>query len=212
MAALVERTGHLAEVVRPGRFRALVVLSDATWRESVARGLHPLGAVDVAQAASVDEARVRAHAGGPRDLVITEATLPDGSGVVLLAELRSAGLAHGLLLSSLEDPYTVRAALTAGVRCLVVHRGVRDGGHGWPRAVGVEPVVAGRANGIETLSAREIEVLELVAGGRSNRDIGEALGLSALTVKSHLARIARKLGTGDRAEMVLLALRAGVID
>jgi DNA-binding CsgD family transcriptional regulator len=71
--------------------------------------------------------------------------------------------------------------------------------------------VAGRANGVEALSAREIEVLELVAGGRSNRDIGEALGLSALTVKSHLARIARKLGTGDRAEMVLIALRAGVI-
>ena len=37
------------------------------------------------------------------------------------------------------------------------------------------------------------------------------LGLSALTVKSHLARIARKLGTGDRAEMVALAMRAGVI-
>jgi DNA-binding CsgD family transcriptional regulator len=61
------------------------------------------------------------------------------------------------------------------------------------------------------LSAREIEVLELVASGRSNRDIGAVLHLSALTVKSHLARIARKLGTGDRAEMVALALRAGVI-
>ena len=42
-------------------------------------------------------------------------------------------------------------------------------------------------------------------------EIGEALGLSALTVKSHLARIARKLGTGDRAEMVVVAMRAGVV-
>jgi len=50
-----------------------------------------------------------------------------------------------------------------------------------------------------------------VADGRSNREVGEELGLSALTVKSHLARIARKLGTGDRAEMVLITLRAGVI-
>ena len=40
--------------------------------------------------------------------------------------------------------------------------------------------------------------------------IGVALGLSALTVKSHLARIARKLGTGDRAEMVAVSMRAGV--
>jgi DNA-binding NarL/FixJ family response regulator len=54
-------------------------------------------------------------------------------------------------------------------------------------------------------------VLQLVAEGKSNKDIGVALGLSALTVKSHLARIARKLGTGDRAEMVVVAMRAGVV-
>jgi DNA-binding CsgD family transcriptional regulator len=64
----------------------------------------------------------------------------------------------------------------------------------------------------EHLSAREIEVLQHVANGRSNKEIGVSLGLSALTVKSHLARIARKLGTGDRAELVMLALRAGVIN
>ena len=65
--------------------------------------------------------------------------------------------------------------------------------------------------GINELSGREVEVLKLVADGQSNKQIGELLGLSALTVKSHLARIARKLGTGDRAEMVALAMRAGVI-
>jgi DNA-binding NarL/FixJ family response regulator len=54
-------------------------------------------------------------------------------------------------------------------------------------------------------------VLQLVADGKSNKDIGEELGLSALTVKSHLARIARKLGTGDRAEMVVTAMRAGAV-
>ena len=57
----------------------------------------------------------------------------------------------------------------------------------------------------------EIEVVRLVADGRSNKWIGEQLSLSALTVKSHLARIGRKLGTGDRAHMVALAMRAGVI-
>ena len=63
----------------------------------------------------------------------------------------------------------------------------------------------------EQLSAREVEVLQLVADGQSNKEIGEALSLSALTVKSHLSRIGRKLGTGDRAQMVALAMRAGVI-
>jgi DNA-binding CsgD family transcriptional regulator len=64
---------------------------------------------------------------------------------------------------------------------------------------------------VTDLSLREVEVLRLVAEGQSNKQIGEGLQLSALTVKSHLARIARKLGTGDRAEMVAVAMRAGVI-
>jgi DNA-binding CsgD family transcriptional regulator len=68
-----------------------------------------------------------------------------------------------------------------------------------------------RGEGVDSLSAREVQVLQLVAEGKSNKDIGVALGLSALTVKSHLARIARKLGTGDRAEMVATSLRSGVI-
>ena len=65
--------------------------------------------------------------------------------------------------------------------------------------------------GCRELSAREIEVLRLVADGRSNKAIGQTMGLSALTVKSHLARIARKLGTGDRAGMVAVAMRGGII-
>lgn len=66
-------------------------------------------------------------------------------------------------------------------------------------------------NGATALSGREVEVLQLVADGRTNKQIGDDLGLSALTVKSHLARMGRKLGTGDRAEMVAHGMRGGVI-
>ena len=58
-------------------------------------------------------------------------------------------------------------------------------------------------------SPRELQLLELVADGLSNIEIAERTGLSSLTVKSHLARTARKLGTGDRAGMVAVAFRAG---
>src|SRR5690606_2710893 len=71
--------------------------------------------------------------------------------------------------------------------------------------------VPGTDNTPRELSSREVQVLQLVADGQSNKEIGEALNLSALTVKSHLSRIGRKLGTGDRAQMVALAMRAGVI-
>jgi DNA-binding CsgD family transcriptional regulator len=61
------------------------------------------------------------------------------------------------------------------------------------------------------LTHREQEILQLAANGHPNREIAEELGLSPLTIKSHLGRIGRKLGSGDRAQLVLLALRAGAI-
>jgi len=117
------------------------------------------------------------------------------------------------VLSSTEDPYTVRAALAGGVRAFLVTAssgGPAARASSLPHTLAARPRAA-RLTGAEALSGREVEVLQLVADGRSNKEIGEALGLSALTVKSHLARIARKLGTGDRAEMVVVAMRAGVV-
>ena len=64
---------------------------------------------------------------------------------------------------------------------------------------------------VRMLSHRELEVLQLVAQGQTNNNIGQALYLSPLTVKSHLTRIGRRLGTGDRAHMIASALRARVI-
>ena len=104
------------------------------------------------------------------------------------------------------DPAAVRAALDAGARGYLFRRPERER----PQAAEWTRVRAASGAVIE-LSAREVEVLQGVADGRSNGDIAAALQLSPLTVKSHLARIGRKLGTGDRAQAVLLALRAGVI-
>ncbi len=75
----------------------------------------------------------------------------------------------------------------------------------------IEPRAASASTAIPVLSEREVEVLALVAEGMRNKEIGAQMGLSDLTVKSHLARIARKLGTGDRAGMVGAGMRAGII-
>lgn len=213
MPTLVERSG-VAMATRHVRFGALVVVPDKLAREAVVRQLNALGAPDVLEAATVAEARLHLRSLRGRDLCVVEARLPDGSGIGLLAELRTAGWARGLVLASAEDPYTVRAALAAGVRSFVVSApaAIRIPSARRPSEGGITPVRTRRGgSGPEGLSAREIEVLDLVGHGQSNRDIGTSLGLSALTVKSHLARISRKLGTGDRAEMVVVALRAGLI-
>ncbi|HWS58013.1 MAG TPA: helix-turn-helix transcriptional regulator, partial [Actinotalea sp.] len=123
--------------------------------------------------------------------------IADGEAMGLVRNLRRRESTRAVLLSR-----------TVGRRELVVLLG-----GGIRGAVAAEPTPAVRAAGYETraprrgpeLTARELGVLQLVAEGRSNRQIGELLELSALTVKSHLARISRKVGTGDRAEMVAFA-------
>lgn len=225
MTALVDQVIPSQSGVMPG-FTAMVVDDHPLIRESMAARLIAMGATEVVEAASCREARTRAHAGGRRDLAVLDVGLPDGSGLELLADLRAAGWQRLVVLSAADDPYSVRSAFMAGAQGyllksaspLVVADGVRrvlDGG------VYADPAVASllaaglrttpAQEGLRELSGREVEVLALVADGRSNKEIGESLGLSALTVKSHLARISRKLGTGDRAEMVAIALRAGVI-
>jgi DNA-binding CsgD family transcriptional regulator len=64
----------------------------------------------------------------------------------------------------------------------------------------------------DTLTAREQEVLALVAQGRSNRDIGQQLYISAKTVSVHVSNILAKLGAGGRTEAVAVARRRGLLD
>ena len=82
---------------------------------------------------------------------------------------------------------------------------------------GEDPAVAARlmtrmrAPAEENLSAREIEVLQLVAKGASNEEIGKSLHISTATVKTHLIHIYSKLGVDDRTAAVTTALEKGII-
>lgn len=79
------------------------------------------------------------------------------------------------------------------------------------------PSVAGRlVNRVRgpvqpNLTAREVEVLRLVAKGRTNAEIGRVLGISEATVKTHLLRMFNKLGVSDRTAAVTTALDAGLL-
>jgi DNA-binding NarL/FixJ family response regulator len=115
----------------------------------------------------------------------------------LIDALRQGSWARVIALAPTADPNAVLAALQAGASGVL---------RGHPTPALSEPDRA-----VDQLTEREIEVLAAVAEGRSNQWIGEHLSLSALTIKSHLARISRKLGTGDRAHMVAIAMRAGLI-
>lgn len=67
------------------------------------------------------------------------------------------------------------------------------------------------ADAVQALTHREREVLALVGRGRSNVEIAEALVLSPLTAKTHVARLFAKLGARDRAQLVVAAYESGLV-
>lgn len=69
----------------------------------------------------------------------------------------------------------------------------------------------GRTERLAALTAREREVLVLVAGGLSNDEIAERLDVSPLTVKTHVNRAMAKLGARDRAQLVVTAYESGLV-
>lgn len=118
----------------------------------------------------------------------------------LIRDLRRAGWPQVIALVPTADPAAITAALHAGASGILRRGPVPPAG---------DPIYAPAS--VQELSAREVQVIRLVADGRSNNEIGQRLDVSSETVKSHLNRIGRRLGTGDRAHIVAIALRAGII-
>lgn len=116
----------------------------------------------------------------------------------LIGRLRTVGWSRVLAWTSAGETTMMIDAMQAGATGIIINQ----------RGPGAAVLLPST---VFDLSGREIEVIAMVADGRSNKWIGQHLDLSALTVKSHLARIGRKLGTGDRAHIVTLALQAGII-
>lgn len=184
-----------------GRFSALTIGTDAVHLSALMPRLRSLGAAAVHSAATARAGRIP-HPVGPHDVCVVEApltALPDE-----LRGLRAHGWRRVVVIGGRAE--VVRLAIASGARSCVVPS---------PRSahISVAPPRPSRSQQAspDALSEREVQVLQGVAEGRTNREIGEDLVLSALTVKSHLARIARKLGTGDRAEMVAIGMRHGIL-
>lgn len=183
-------------------FTALLAAPEGHRRSAVVALLHNNGANDITTVSSAADVRALIRTSSPMDLVVIDGALSDAPVLPLISDLRAAGWRRIVLMTPRTDVPAVRAAIAAGVRSYAVAR--TDIALRIPEQSRF-PIAA------DTLSKRELEVLRLVSDGLSNKDIGVALELSALTVKSHLARMARKLGTGDRAHMVAIAMRAGLV-
>lgn len=129
------------------------------------------------------------------------ALAPDVPAVALGGVAPPAASRPLALLLADAEPARIVAALSA----VLVGLQVRD------PARAAEPVAEPWAADTEPLTEREVQVLELIAKGMTNRDIGGLLGISAHTVKFHVTQALDKLGAASRAEAVGSALRLGLI-
>ncbi|MBO0916394.1 Transcriptional regulatory protein LiaR [Streptomyces sp. ADI92-24] len=160
------------------------------------------------------------------DVVLMDLRMPGGGGVAAITELTRLGArSRVLVLTTYDTDSDTLPAIEAGATGYLLKDAPREELFTAVRAAAdgrtvLSPAIASRLisrvrapvpSGSETLSAREREVLELVAKGTSNREIAAVLFISEATVKTHLTHVFAKLGAKDRAAAVAVAYDRGIL-
>ncbi|MEU5184858.1 response regulator transcription factor [Streptomyces longwoodensis] len=177
------------------------------------------------EAADGVQAVERAAALDP-DVVLMDLRMPGGGGVDAIRELTRRGArARVLVLTTYDTDSDTLPAIEAGATGYLLKDAPREELFTAVRAAAegrtvlspavasrlVSAVRAPRSPGNEPLSAREREVLVLVAKGTSNKEIARELFISEATVKTHLTHLYAKLGVNDRAAAVAVAYDRGIL-
>jgi DNA-binding NarL/FixJ family response regulator len=162
------------------------------------------------------------------DVALLDMRMPRLDGVGVLEALRSRDDAPPcLVLTTFDDAEAFLAAVRAGARGYLLKDASSEelaeaircvaSGRTWLKPSVTDNVVRALRDGRheeqtdEKLTDRELEVVRLLAGGYSNREIGSALGVAERTVKNHVSSILAKLWVRDRTRAVLKAISMGLI-
>lgn len=168
----------------------------------------------VAEASSGEEAIALASIHRP-DVIVLDLRLRDMSGIDVAEALRGHKI---LMLSSFMQEEDVRRVFDAGIcgylskdkdsaELLKAIRAVGQGNRYLPPEISL---LLAKSEHSSHLTARELEILKLIAEGRANKQIGEMLTLSENTVKNHVKSILAKLNAKDRTHAVTEALKRGL--
>jgi DNA-binding NarL/FixJ family response regulator len=186
------------------------------------------GIAVVGEAADGAEAAARVPS-TPVDVLLLDIRMPRKNGLDVLRELSAAGaLPPTLILTTFDDSDVVLDGIRAGARGFMLKDVSYDQLIAAIRAVAggatvFQPAVTERLLRVadrvhvatdtpsERLTGREVEVVRLMAGGYSNKEIAHALGTAEGTIKNHVSSILAKLGVRDRTRAVLKALEAGLL-
>jgi DNA-binding NarL/FixJ family response regulator len=153
------------------------------------------------------------------DVVVLDLRMPRRNGIETIAILRREfGTVHVLILSNYSSGHEIGAALQAGAGGFVVKDTPLAGLVEAIRHVAageqfISPTIAHHLAGriASHLSPREMQVLALIAKGKSNKEIGTALNVAEVTVKVHVTGILSKLNAADRTQAIVTAIKRGII-
>lgn len=189
------------------------------------------GFIVLAEAADGQEAVALTRAHRP-DVLLLDVAMPIASGLDALLELsRELQGVRVVLLTAAIDPQDALRGLRLGASGVLLKTAAADQIFGCVRAVvagqywiggdAFQSLVESLVKGAEAppeppprpfgLTARELDVVGLVATGASNKDIASQLGLSEETVKHHLSKIFDKTGQSSRVELALFATQVGLV-
>lgn len=183
------------------------------------------GDIDVVGEAGDSDAAVKGCQETRPDVLVLDMRMPGEGGVGVCRKVRdSCPDTSVLILTSFDEDEELFGALSAGAcgyllkdtgpeRIAQAIRLVADGEAVFDNAVVTR--IINRPHGNDSLddplSEREMDVLQLMAKGLSNKDIGHMLWIGETTVKTHVSHILRKLQAADRTQAVLTAVRAGLV-
>ena len=205
--------------------RVLIVDDHPVFRDGLAGLLATLPDVEIAGTAGTAEEALAVLPDRAPDIVLMDINLPGASGVEATQEVLAAAPATAVLVVSMvDDDDSVFAALAAGARGYVLKgasageitaalRTVAAGGAVFGAGIAsrllantpAHPPGPALPSQHHELTAREREVLDLLADGASNRQIARSLGISLKTVQNHVSRILDKLQAADRTQAALRA-------
>jgi DNA-binding NarL/FixJ family response regulator len=160
------------------------------------------------------------------DVVLLDMELPDVKGVEVLRSIQENKTPVRILgLSSYDDCEYISQLLALGAAGYLIKdevpetiieavRGVARGESGWISrrvAAKLSVLLQNEQDGRQDFTAREMDVLKLVTEGKTNSEIGLALGISVKTVEKHLDAIFRKMGVVSRVEAAVKAVRGNYL-
>jgi len=154
------------------------------------------------------------------DIVLMDLKLPDMSGVETTKAIRQEFPDAAIIMLSTHDgEEDIYRSLQSGARSYLLKTAAREELIHTIRAVHagercISPAIGARLAERMThteLTSRELEVLRLIAAGKSNKEIGSALQIAEVTVKLHVGHILTKLKANDRTQAATIALRRGIL-